>query len=52
MDVITAEGRYLGTFTGAGLPDAISRGGLAACIDYDDDGVARVIVRRLPAGWR
>lgn len=52
VDVVTAEGQYLGTFTGVGLPDAISRGGLAAFIDYDDDGVGRVIVRRLPAGWR
>ncbi|HST62372.1 MAG TPA: 6-bladed beta-propeller [Longimicrobium sp.] len=52
VDVITPEGQYLGTFTGIGLPDAISRGGLAAYIDYDDDGVGRVIVRRLPAGWR
>jgi hypothetical protein len=52
VDVITPEGQYLGTFTGVGLPDAMSRGGLAAYVDYDDDGVARVIVRRLPAGWR
>jgi hypothetical protein len=52
VDVITPEGQYLGTFTGIGLPDAISRGGLAAYVDYDDDGVAHVIVRRLPAGWR
>ncbi|HYW14405.1 MAG TPA: hypothetical protein VE871_20735, partial [Longimicrobium sp.] len=52
VDVITPEGQYLGTFTGIGLPDAMSRGGLAAYVDYDDDGVAHVIVRRLPAGWR
>ena len=52
VDVITPEGQYLGTFTGVGLPDALSRGGLAAYIEYDDDGVGRVIVRRLPAGWR
>lgn len=52
VDVVTPEGQYLGTFTGVGLPDAISRGGLAAYIEYDDDGVGRVIVRRLPAGWR
>lgn len=52
VDVITPEGQYLGTFTGIGLPDAISRGGLAAYIDYDEDQVGHVIVRRLPAGWR
>lgn len=52
VDVITPEGQYLGTFAGIGVPDAISRGGLAAYIDYDQDGVGRVIVRRLPATWR
>jgi hypothetical protein len=52
VDVITAEGQYLGTFTGVGLPDAISRGGLAAFIEEDDDGVQRIVVRRLPANWR
>lgn len=52
VDVVTSEGQYLGTFTGPGLPDAVSRGGLAAYITYDEDDVARVIVRRLPAGWR
>lgn len=52
VDVITPEGQYLGTFTGIGLPDALSRGGLAAYIEYDEDRVAHVIVRRLPAGWR
>lgn len=52
VDVVTPEGQYLGTFTGVGLPDAISRSGLAAYIEYDDDDVGRVIVRRLPPGWR
>ena len=52
VDVITAEGQYLGTFRGVGLPAAVSRGGLAAYVEYDEDEVARVIVRRLPEGWR
>jgi hypothetical protein len=52
VDVVTPEGQYLGTFTGIGLPDAISSGGLAAFIDYDEDQVGRVIVRRLPPTWR
>lgn len=52
VDVITQEGQYLGTFSGIGLPDAMSLGGLAAWIQYDDDGVGRVIVRRLPGNWR
>jgi hypothetical protein len=51
VDVITAEGQYLGTFTGVGLPDAISRGGLAAYVEDDEDGVQRVVVRRLPSNW-
>jgi hypothetical protein len=52
VDVVTPEGQYLGTFTGVGLPDAVSRSGLAAFVEYDDDGVGRVIVRRLPGNWR
>jgi hypothetical protein len=52
VDVVTPEGQYLGTLPVAGLPDAISRGGLGAYVEEDADGVQRVIVRRLPAGWR
>ncbi|HEX6910531.1 MAG TPA: 6-bladed beta-propeller [Longimicrobium sp.] len=52
VDVITPEGQYLGTFTGVGLPDAMSRSGLAAYIEDDEDGVQRIVVRRLPPGWR
>lgn len=52
VDVVTPQGQYLGTVTGIGLPDAFSRGGLAAFIEYDDDGVGKVVVRRLPANWR
>jgi hypothetical protein len=52
IDLVTPEGQYLGTITGSALPDAISRSGLAAYIERDDDGVERVVVRRLPAPWR
>ncbi len=52
VDLVTPEGEYLGTITSIRLPDAISRGGRAAFIEYDDDDVARVIVRQLPANWR
>lgn len=52
IDVVTPEGQYLGTITGSALPDAISRSGLAAYIERDDDDVERVVVRRLPATWR
>ncbi|HEX6368257.1 MAG TPA: 6-bladed beta-propeller [Longimicrobium sp.] len=51
IDLVTPEGQYLGTITGSALPDAISRSGLAAYIDRDEDGVERIIVRRLPANW-
>lgn len=52
VDVITPAGQYLGTFAGTGLPDAISRGGLAAYVEEDEDGVQRVVVRRFPGAWR
>jgi hypothetical protein len=52
IDLVTPEGQYLGTITGTALPDAISRSGLAAYIERDEDDVERVVVRRLPEGWR
>ncbi|HEX6042512.1 MAG TPA: 6-bladed beta-propeller [Longimicrobium sp.] len=52
VDVITPEGQYLGTFTGLGVPNAMSRSGLAAYIEDDEDGVQRIVVRQLPANWR
>ncbi|HEY0037441.1 MAG TPA: 6-bladed beta-propeller [Longimicrobium sp.] len=52
VDLLTAEGQYLGTINGLGLPAAISRGGLAAFTEVDDLGVDRVVVRRLPQPWR
>lgn len=52
IDLVTPEGQYLGTITGTRLPNAISRGGLAAYVEDDDDGVQRVVVRRLPQAWR
>ncbi|HEY0017633.1 MAG TPA: 6-bladed beta-propeller [Longimicrobium sp.] len=52
IDLVTPEGQYLGTITGTRLPDAISRGGLAAYVERDENDVERVIVRRLPESWR
>lgn len=52
IDLVTPEGEYLGTITSTALPDAISRSGLAAYIERDDNDVERVVVRRLPEGWR
>ena len=54
IDVLTAEGTYIGTYaTGAtGMPDAFGPGGLAAFIEMDEFDVASVVVRRLPAEVR
>ena len=54
IDVVTAEGRYVGTFPAGAtkMPDAFGPGGLAAFIELDDLDVASVVVRRLPAEVR
>lgn len=47
VDVITADGRYLGTFPeGTRLPDAFGPDGRTAYIEADELGVQRVVVRR------
>ena len=50
IDVLTAEGAYVGTYgTGATeMPDAFGPDGLAAFIELDEFDVASVVVRRLP----
>jgi hypothetical protein len=52
IDIVSPEGRYVGTLTGMRLPAAISRGGLAAYVERDELDVPRVVVRRLPDAWR
>ena len=54
IDVLTAEGTYVGTYaTGTTeMPDAFGPGGLAAFIELDEFDVARVVVRRLPVEVR
>lgn len=54
IDVLTPDGRYLGTFaTGTtAMPDAFGPGGLAAFIERNDLGVETVVVRRLPRSVR
>lgn len=52
IDLVTPEGRYIGSLPAQPLPDAISASGLAAWIVRDDLGVERVTVRRLPQNWR
>jgi hypothetical protein len=51
IDIVTADGRYLGTVTGVRLPAAVSATGRAAWLERDDDDVEHVVVRQLPAGW-
>ena len=54
IDVLTAEGEYVGTYaTGATeMPDAFGPDGLAAFIELDEFDVARMVVRRLPTEVR
>ena len=51
IDVLTPDGRYLGTLNGTKLPAAVSATGRAVYLERDADDVERVIVRQLPAGW-
>ena len=54
IDVVTADGRYVGTFAteATALPDAFGPDGMAAFIELDEFDVASVVVRRLPAAVR
>ena len=54
IDVVTADGRYVGTFAtdATRIPEAFGPNGLAAFIELDDFDVARVVVRRLSAAVR
>jgi len=54
IDVLTAEGAYVGTYaTGATeMPDAFGPDGLVAFIELDELEVASVVVRRLPVEVR
>lgn len=52
VDLLTADGRYLGTLAGIPLPEAVSATGLAAWVERDELDVERIVVRRLPGTWR
>ncbi len=51
IDVMTPEGRYMGTFpTGATeIPNAFGPDGLAAYVERDEFDVPTIVVRKLPA---
>lgn len=51
IDILTPDGRYLGTLRGTPLPAAVSASGRAAYFLRDENEVERVVVRQLPAGW-
>jgi hypothetical protein len=54
IDLITADGRYLGTFAPGttAMPVAFGPDGLIAFVETDDLDVPYVVVKRLPAGVR
>jgi len=54
IDVLTADGRYIGTFHAGvtAMPHAFGPNGTAAFIELNDLDVASVVVRRLPAAVR
>ncbi len=54
IDLITPEGRYLGTFASGStaMPSAFGPNGLAAFVETDDLDVSYVVVKRLPDGMR
>lgn len=51
IDVVTADGRYLGTLAGQEMPAALGPDRLAAYVIADELDVQRVVVRRLPESW-
>ncbi|MXX55157.1 MAG: hypothetical protein F4Z44_05145 [Gemmatimonadetes bacterium] len=49
IDVVTMEGRYIGTYPAGSiaLPDALGPDGLAAFVEQDEMDVETVVVKRL-----
>ena len=49
IDVLTADGEYLGTYSmgATKMPDAFGPDGLIAFVELDEFDVAKVVVRRL-----
>ena len=54
IDVLTPDGRYIGTFAAGatGMPDAFGPDGLAAFIERDEFDVTSVVVRRISTDAR
>ena len=52
IELVTANGTYIGTIRGIARPSSVNRDGTrAAWVETDDLGVERVVVRRLPESW-
>lgn len=51
IDVVTTDGRYIGTLRDQPFPIAFGADGRAAYVERDDLGVARVVVRQVPPAW-
>ena len=52
IDILRADGTYVGTIANSVFPAAVSKSGRAAFIERDELGVERVTVKQLPAVWR
>jgi hypothetical protein len=52
IDIVGADGRYVGTVREQRVPSAFSRSGRVAYIERDDLDIVRIRVAELPAGWR
>jgi hypothetical protein len=52
VDILTFDGRYIGTVPSDRAPSAVSRSGRAAYIERDDLNVEHVVVKRLPETWK
>jgi hypothetical protein len=52
VDLLRADGAYIGTIPDAIPPAAVSRSGRAAFVEFDELGVEHVAVKQLPAAWK
>ena len=52
IDLLSPDGRYIGTVTGLEMPRAVSASGLAAWVEKNDLDIEQVVVRRLPGAWK
>ncbi len=52
IDIVTADGKYVGSITGSELPYTFGPNGLAAFIETGEYDVPRVVVRHVPATWK